>query len=69
MSPQSVVNQVRRAAQARGIAKLARDLNTNRSALCSYLIGTAREGTALLLETRFRELVKREGGAAEQAQQ
>jgi hypothetical protein len=65
---QSLVPQVRRAAQERGIAKLIRDLGTNRNALLSYLTGTCREGTGLLIESRFRELLLREGVPAQQVQ-
>jgi hypothetical protein len=64
VSPQSsIAVQVRKAAQARDVAQLIRELQTNRSALGSYLAGTARPGTVLLIETRFRELVQRESAS------
>lgn len=68
MRSQSLVPQVRRAAQERGIAKLIRDLGTNRNALLSYLTGTCRKGTGLLIESRFRELLQREEASSQQVQ-
>lgn len=55
-SPHSPLPAMRVAAQSQGLARLARVLGTNPTTLGSYLAGTARAGTVVLLETRFKAL-------------
>jgi hypothetical protein len=56
--------EMRAAAQERGVVRLARELGTNRISLANYFAGVSREGTVLLLESRFRELVQAEAAPA-----
>jgi hypothetical protein len=53
---ESIAAEMRAAVKVRGLNGLAKALGTSRISLGSYFAGCAREGTALLLETRFRAL-------------
>jgi hypothetical protein len=53
-----VMTAMRAAARERGLARLARDLQSNRLSLGNYFAGVARAGTAALLESRFLALPK-----------
>lgn len=55
--PDSPLAAIRIAVQTQGLAGIARALSTSPATLGSYLAGTARAGTAMLLEARFRALL------------
>ncbi len=57
-------NDMRAAARERGLVRLARELGSNRISLGNYFAGVARDGTALLLESRFRKLILSEAAPA-----
>ena len=50
-----ITDTIRAAVAVRGVAPVARALGVPRAAIASYLAGSARAGTRLVIETRAAE--------------
>jgi hypothetical protein len=60
----TVADQIQKAVRATSLQQVARELGSNRNTLAAYLAESARPGSALLIENRWKERQKQTGGSA-----